>query len=202
MSLRPTTTACWPAMGMSAALEDFDDARGGAGGQSRTAGLEAARVYGVKAVDILGGVDGVEQDFGVDLARQGELDEDAVDVVAAIEGGNEVEHGFGGDVLGWRDEVAEDAEFGAGLDFVADVDLGGGDVADEDCGEAGTNALGGKDADIFGDFLLNGGGDGGAVEDSWHSCAPWLHRIAFRRKAVAGGGEFLGGAGRLGAGFG
>ncbi len=134
----------------------------------------------MKAVDVFGGGDGVEEDFGVDLVGQRQLDEDAVDFVAGVEGGDEVEHGFSSDVLGRRDEVAVDAEFGAGLDLVADVNLRGGDVADEHGGEAGADALGGEDADFFGDFLLDCGGNGGAVEDSWHSIAPRNSSYRFR----------------------
>ncbi len=72
---------------------------------------------------------------------QRQLDEDAVDVVAGVEGGDQVEHVFGGDVVGRGDEVAVNAEFGAGLHLAADVDLRGGDVADQDRGEAGPDAL-------------------------------------------------------------
>jgi hypothetical protein len=41
-------------------------------------------------------------------------------------------------------------------------------MADEHCGEAGTDALRGEQFYFFGDFLLDGGGDGGAVENPGH----------------------------------
>jgi hypothetical protein len=103
--------------------------------------LKTAHVDGMKAVHILGGIDGVEEALGVDLGGQGQLDEDAVDLVAGVEGGDQIEHGFSGDVFGRGDEVAEDAELGAGLDLVADVNLRGGDVADKHRGEPGPDAL-------------------------------------------------------------
>ena len=56
--------------GNVAALENLNDARRGAGRQRRPAGLQAARVDGMKAVDIFLRSDGVEQGFGVDLRRQ------------------------------------------------------------------------------------------------------------------------------------
>ena len=74
--------------GKAAALEDFNDAGGRAGRERGTASEQAAGVDGVKAVNILGGSDGVEEDFGIDLRRERELDEDAVDVVAVIETGD------------------------------------------------------------------------------------------------------------------
>ncbi len=46
---------------------------------------------------------------------------------------------------------------------------------------------GGERADLFGDFLLDGGGNCGAIEDFWHSIAPRIHRIAFGAQAEAVG---------------
>ena len=81
-------------------------------------------------------------------------------------------------VSGGRDEVAVEAEFGAGLHLAADVDLRCGDMAHQHCGQAGPDALCGERADLFGNFLLDRGGDGGAVEDFWHQISPRIHRIA------------------------
>jgi hypothetical protein len=163
------------------ALENFDDACGRAGREGWTAGLQAACIHRVEAVDVFGWIDGVEELFGVDLGGEGELDEDAVDFVAVVEGSDEVEHLAGGDGVGGRDEVGIDAELGAGLNFAADVNFRGGDVADKDSGEAGADTLGGEAADFFGDFLLDGGGNNGAVEDFRHANAPRIHRIASGR---------------------
>ena len=81
---------------------------------------------------------------------------------------DEREHFGGGDGFGRSDEVGIKAEFGAGLDFAADVDFRGGHVADEDSGEAGTDAADGELFYFFRDFLLDLGGDGCAIEDSGH----------------------------------
>ena len=87
--------------GNVAALENLDDSGGRAGRERGTAGLQAAGVDGMKAVDIFLGRDGIEQRLGVDLRGQRQLDEDAVDVVAGVELGDEGEHVFGGDRV-WR----------------------------------------------------------------------------------------------------
>ena len=82
MSLRPTTTACWPADGNVAALENLDNSRRRAGRQSRPARLQTSRIHRMKAIHILGGRDSIEQRLGIHLLRQRQLDKDAVDVVA------------------------------------------------------------------------------------------------------------------------
>ena len=97
-----------------------------AGVQARGAGDvgdEIADVEGVEAVDVLIGRDGEEDAVGVDVRRQGHLDEDAVDVGAAVEAFDDGEQFVGGDGGGRRDLFAEDAEFVAGFDLAADVDL-------------------------------------------------------------------------------
>jgi len=68
-----------------ASLENLDDARGRAGRERGAAGLESAGVYRMKAVDVLGGIHGVEEGLGVDLFRQWKLNEDTVDVIARVE---------------------------------------------------------------------------------------------------------------------
>ena len=45
-------------------------------------------------------------------------------------------------------------------------------MADQNGGEAGADALCGEGFNFFSNFLLDGGGDGGAVEDFWHSSLP------------------------------
>ncbi len=88
----------------------------------------------------------------------------------ALRACDEVEHVLGGDGVGRGDEVAVEAEFGAGLHLAAHVDFRGGHVADEHGGEAGANALGGEAFYFLGDFLLDLSGDGGAIENPGHSC--------------------------------
>jgi len=61
------------------------------------------RLTGMEAVHVFGGIDGFEDALGVDLRGEGKLDENAVDVVVAIEvfdDGEEIESGHGR----WRPE--------------------------------------------------------------------------------------------------
>ena len=80
MMLRPTTTACAPASFDAGEREEAHAARGVPG--TSAPGRPSARRPGVdrvEAVDVLGGVDAVEDALRVDLRRQRKLDEDAVD---------------------------------------------------------------------------------------------------------------------------
>ena len=97
-------------------------------------GDEAADVEGMEAVDIFGGVDRFEDFLCVNLCGERELDEDAVDVVAAIQIFDDGEQFAGADCGGRGDVEAGEAEFFAGGDFAGDVDFGGGIFTDEDGG--------------------------------------------------------------------
>jgi hypothetical protein len=186
VSLRPTTTACWPAMGMPLRLRISMIP---AGVQGANAGLPACRrpaLDGMKAVHILGGRNGIQKRFGIDLLWQRQLDQDAVDVVAVVETCYQVEHVFGGDGVGRGDEVAEDAELGAGLHLAADVNLRCGVMAHQHSRQAGPNALGGQLLHFFSDFLLDGGGDCRAIENRWH------HSLQRFMVSLRAGGGFFG----------
>ena len=104
----------------------------------------------------LGGIDGFENEFGIDLRRQGQLDEDAVDGVVAVEVIDELQHLAGGDSRGRSVHPTGDAELFAGGDFAFYVKLRSGIIADKHGGQAGANALGGHG----GDFDLELGEDG------------------------------------------
>jgi hypothetical protein len=118
----------------------------------------------MKAVNILCWVDRIQQGLGVNLGGEWKLDEDTVDIVTGVESGNEVKHFPGGDGVWRREEIAENAEFGAGLYLAADVNFRGGDIADQHRCQTGTDALSGERADLLSDFLFDGGGNSCAVE--------------------------------------
>src|SRR5882672_2364954 len=94
-------------------------------------------VDGMEAVRVLMGVYRLEDQARIDVRRQRHLYQNPVDILAAVERFD------GGEELGRRDRFrrrqlfAEDTEFGAGFDFVADVDFGGGVVTDQDDRESG-----------------------------------------------------------------
>ena len=143
MSLRADDDGVLPAMGMSAALKDFDTAGGGAWDQSGALGGEKADVDGMKAVNVFGRVDGEENFLDIDVGREGKLDQDAIDFVAAIEIGDEGEKFFGSGRFGGGMLLTINTDLFAGFDFAANVDFGGGIVADENNGESGAEAGGG-----------------------------------------------------------
>ena len=116
------------------------------------------------------GIDGFEQARGIDVRGQRKLDEDAVDLVAGVEGATSVEQFLGGDARGRRVHLAVDAELAAGFDLAADVNLRGGDFADEDDGEARGVAGGFGGGDLWATSALDLGGDGDAVEHA-RSCS-------------------------------
>ena len=88
MSLRPMTTACWPASGMLLALEQLDAPERRAGHERRALLHQPADVARMKAVDVLGRVDGVEHSLlGLRAHRRGQrrLHEDGVDALVRVE---------------------------------------------------------------------------------------------------------------------
>ena len=123
MSERPTTTAFCPRNQEAAALQDLHDSGGSAGCEAGLARLEATGVDGVEAVHILVRQDGFKEAAGVDVFRKRKLDEDAVDVFAGVQAGNQSQHLFGGDGLRRGEHLAVDAKLAAGFDLAADVDL-------------------------------------------------------------------------------
>src|SRR6266481_9049557 len=108
-----------------ATAQNFHDAEWRAGDEIGAPGDEAADVEGMKAVDIFRGIDCFEDSLCVNLCGERELDEDAVDIVAAIQIFDDGEQFAGADGGGWGDVETGEAEFFAGGDFAGDVDLGG-----------------------------------------------------------------------------
>jgi hypothetical protein len=131
------------------------------------AGVQAAGVDGVKAIDVFAGIDRFEQARGVHVGWQWKLDEDAVDLIAQVELGDEVKQFLGGDA-GWRRvHLGVEAEFAAGLDLAAHVDLRSGDIADEDDREAGRVTLFPGCGRIACDLLLDLCGNRHTIQNTW-----------------------------------
>ena len=104
--------------------------------------------------------------FGVDLRGKRKLDEDAVDVVAAIQIFDDGEQFAGADGGGRGEVEAGEAEFFAGGDFAGDVDFGGGIFTDENGGEAGADSGVAECGDFAGELRVDLIADGVAVEDA------------------------------------
>jgi hypothetical protein len=162
------------------AAKNFHAARGSAGNEAGTAADEAAEIDGMKAVDVLGRIDGFEDALGVHLWRKRELDEDAVNVIIAVEildDGEEIKSAGGGRR---REEGAGKADFRAGGDFAFDIELRCGVFSYKDSGEAGTNTGCSENADFVFQFGENLVADFCAIED-----ARGHERLAFvERKGI------------------
>ncbi len=125
-------------------LEHQDAALRRAGNEGLAAGPQAAGIDDVKAVDVLVRIDGIDHGIGIDLVGQGELDQDAVDAVVGVELFDQRQQ------LGLRGGVGQAVVEGlhAGLDdrlaLVAHIDLARRVLADQHDGEAGGDAVRGR----------------------------------------------------------
>jgi hypothetical protein len=142
----------------------------------------------VKAVDVLRGSNGAQDEPGVDVSRQRHLAKDAVNGRILVERGDQRQN-FSLAAL-CRQTVLEagDADFRAFLDLAADINFARGIVADEDHRQAGPGMAGGYERiDLRLRFGVELFGDGASVDDIGHRFFPvlWLrgaHAInAWRR---------------------
>ena len=81
----PTTTARMPVTSMRVFLEQPHHAPGGARTQAGTLLREQPGVGRMKAIDVLGGIDGVHDLGAVETLGQRQLQQDAIDRVVTIE---------------------------------------------------------------------------------------------------------------------
>jgi hypothetical protein len=105
---------------------------------------EKADVQGMETVDVLGRIDCEKDALRLDLRREWKLDKNAVYVVALVKNGDDLQKFFGGDAGGESDLLAVESDLCGSFYFVADVNLGGGIVADENGGESRTDSTSGK----------------------------------------------------------
>jgi len=151
---------------ISVAAQNFHAAGGSAGDQAGASADQAAQIDGMEAVHVFGGIDGFKIRLVSTCAGSGSLNQDAVDVVVAIEVFDDGEKFERADCGWWRKQRTGEAELFAGGDFAFHVKLGRGIFADQDGGEARANACGGEQADFVAQLSENLIADFGAVEDS------------------------------------
>src|SRR6202043_1493368 len=98
-----------------------------AGGRAREGGGSTAdqttEICGMKAVDVFCGIDGFENALGVDVGREGKLNENSVHGVVIVQIMDETQHLVGGDGGGRRVHPTGKAELLARGDFGFDVEL-------------------------------------------------------------------------------
>ena len=159
------------------AAKNFHAASGSAGDEAFAAADEFAETDGMKSVHVFRGIDSFENGFCVDLLWERKLDEDAVDIVVAIQIVNEFQEFAGGDGSGGSVQPTGEAELFAGGDFAFDVKLRGRIFADEDSGKTGANALCGKASDFLFEFDENLVADFESIEDACSHAA-----LTFRKR--------------------
>src|SRR4029077_7172311 len=93
-------------------------------------------------IDIFCRIDSLQDQLCIDMRRQGQLDEDPIHGVVAVKPVDEFQHFSGRDACGWSVPPACQAELFARGDFALYVELRRGIFANQNWGEAGTNALG------------------------------------------------------------
>src|SRR5208282_459701 len=94
-----------------AALQNLHDAGRRAGHQSWTLRRKVAHVHGMESVYVFGGIDRQQNLLGIDVRGQRQLNQDAVDFVAAVQAGDEGEQFFGSHAFGGRVLFAVEADF-------------------------------------------------------------------------------------------
>jgi hypothetical protein len=111
----------------------------------------------VKSVDVFGRIDRFQDALDVHLRGKRELNQNAVDVIVAVQVFDNGKHVEGAHRGWWRDEGTRESDFLAGGDFAFDVELRSRIVPHEDGCEARANPGGGEQADFvlqFGEELF------------------------------------------------
>ena len=122
-------------------LGEDDGTGGGAGDEAAFADRQASDVHGMEAVDILVGVDGLDDLEAVDVLGERHLDQDAVNGRIAIKFADEGEERC---FAGFRRELVFDrlhADFDGLEGLVLDVDFAGWVFADENDGKPRNKAV-------------------------------------------------------------
>src|SRR5690606_34038737 len=176
------------------ALQQPDDAEGGAGAQQGHALGQAANVIGMETIDVLVGPDAFQQQGGVQVRWQGQLHQDTVDGGVVIEGVDQPQQlfltGFGWQVVG----VGDETDFLTVLALVCDIHLGGRIAADQNDSEAGdAQALFAALLDLVGDFAPEIGGNLFAIDQlGFHDVPGGVQRMP-QLSHGAGSGKRVGG---------
>ena len=122
-------------------------------------------LIGVQPVDVLGGVERVHDRVGVQVVRQRQLAEDAVDLVVRVQLGDQGQQVLLGDVAGGLVVVGGDADLLARLALAPHVDRRGRVVAHQDGRQARRAAeVRGQGLDLLGDPGAHLGGHGLAID--------------------------------------
>ena len=150
--------------GDALSTQQLHDPRRRAGHEARPLLHEQPDVLGMETVDVLRGIDEAQYLFGVDRGRQRELDEDAVDLRAAVVVVDLRHHLQGGGRSRQRRRLVIQAQLLAGPGLAPNVDGRSGIVADEQHAETGPHAAGGEGGHVRPELVLDRPRGGRAVE--------------------------------------
>ncbi len=146
-----------------ARLQQAHDAAWRARDEGRLAAGEMPDIERVKAIDVLRGIDRLDDGLRVDRGGQWELHEDRVGRLVRVQPGDRVEKGRLAHAGGQMDGLRGDAGRRRGAVLVADIDRARRVVAHEDNGETGPV---GQGSDTGRDLGAQGRGEGLSVEDA------------------------------------
>src|SRR5712672_499879 len=116
------------------AAQNLHAAGGRAGNEAGTAADQPAKVHRMEAVHIFCGINGFENSFGVDLRREGKLNQDSVHRIVVVKVFHKVQHLFGSDGSRGSVHPTRQPELLGGGDLGFYVELRGGIFADQDGG--------------------------------------------------------------------
>jgi hypothetical protein len=147
------------------AAQNFHAAGGRTRDEAGSAADQTTEIYGMKAVDVFCGIDSFENALGVDLGREGKLNENPVHSVVIVQLLDEAQHLVGGDGGGRCVHPTGETELLARGDFGFDVELRGGILAYEDGRQAWANAFAGQARDFAFQFSEDFVADFGSIKE-------------------------------------
>ena len=139
----------------------------------------------MEAVDVFFRRDGQQNFLGVNLRGQGQLHQNAVDLIAAVQIVDQRQQLAGSDIVSGRVLLAVDAKLLAGFHLVANVDFGSWIVTGKHHGQSGTKPGSGEFFYLFCDLCLDLRCDFSSVENDGRHGAPsccWNETPVYRER--------------------
>ena len=133
------------------------------------AGLQAADIDRMKAIHVFVGTHRFQQRLGLNMGRQGQLNQDAVDILTSIQMPDQCQHLLGSDRLRRSDQLAEKPQRLAGLDLAAHINLRGRNMPYQHCRQPGPYALERQPLYFRPDLRLDFSGDRGSIQNFSHA---------------------------------
>src|SRR5712671_575869 len=159
------------------AAQDFHAAGGRARDKSGPPTDQTPKAHGMEAVNVFCGINSFENSLGVDLRREGKLNQDAVHRIVVVEVAHKIQHLLGSAGGGRGVHPTCQPELPGGGDFGFYVKLRCRIFADQDGGQTGADAFTGKAGDftfqLSEDFVTNFG----SVQDACsHSALAFIEQ--------------------------